>query len=263
MKANILDRIAATKRAEVEALKQIMPLETLSELSRAVRRPPLSLKDSVRSRETAVIAEHKRRSPSKGEISPMSQVAEIAETYAVNGAAGMSVLTDTAYFGGSLADLALARRTAPWLPLLRKEFMVDEYQLYEARVYGADAVLLIAAMLDADSLGRLNDTAHALGLQTLVELHSEKELEKLPSDADLVGVNNRDLTTFSTDISVASGLIGRIPADTVKIAESGIRNPSDLRRLKDAGFDGFLIGEALMSAPAPGIALQEFLAAGL
>ena len=99
--------------------------------------------------------------------------------------------------------------------------------------------------------------------QTLVELHSEKELEKLPSDADLVGVNNRDLTTFSTDISVASGLIGRIPADTVKIAESGIRNPSDLRRLKDAGFDGFLIGEALMSAPAPGIALQEFLAAGL
>lgn len=263
MKKNILDRIAATKRAEVAALKNTVSMDKLESLVAEVKRPMLSLKDSVASREVAIIAEHKRRSPSKGDIAPMSDVAYIAETYAVNGAAGMSVLTDTPYFGGSLTDLAVARQTAPWLPVLRKEFIVDEYQILEAKLYGADAVLLIASMLDSETLGRFNDKAHSLGLQTLVELHSEDELKLLPGDADLVGVNNRDLTTFSTDISVASRMVARLPEGAVKIAESGIRKPADLRRLAEAGFDGFLIGEALMSTPEPGETLQNFIAAAL
>lgn len=243
-------------------MKKAFPMEAVKELAMQTRRPVLSLRDSVKDREVAVIAEHKRRSPSRGEIAPMSSVAAVAETYAMNGAAGMSVLTDTPYFGGSLADLAVARATAPWLPLLRKEFIVDEYQIYQARIIGADAVLLIAAMA-GEELARLNDEAHAVGLQTLVELHSAEELALLPADADLVGVNNRDLTSFDTDILNSARLADRLPGDMVKIAESGIKTPSDLKRLKDAGFDGFLIGEALMSAPEPGIMLQEFIAAGL
>jgi len=255
--------IAATKRNEVAAMKKIFPQEELVELAKGVRRLPFSLKDSVRSREVAVIAEHKRRSPSKGEIAPLSDVEEVAAGYAVNGAAGMSVLTDTQYFGGSLTDLAVARNTAPWLPLLRKEFIIDEYQIYQSRLYGADAVLLIAAMTGGYLLSRLNDKAHELGLQTLVEVHSPCEIADLPIDADLIGVNNRDLTTFSTDISVAGKLVESLPKDAVRIAESGIKTPDDIIRLKNAGFDGFLIGEALISAEMPGDALKDFIAAGL
>ena len=263
MKKNILERIAATKRIEVEALKKSVATEKMREAAGEVKRVALSLRDSVRDREVGIIAEHKRRSPSKGEIAPMSDVAYIAETYAMNGAAGMSVLTDTPYFGGSLTDLTVARTTAPWLPILRKEFIIDEFQLYQARIAGADAVLLIVSMIDADLLSRLNGEAHALGLQTLVEIHSAEELKSLPGDADLVGINNRDLTSFSTDISNSERFIKSLPAEMVKIAESGIKRPSDLRRLKEAGFDGFLIGEALMSAPEPGVRLEDFIAAGL
>lgn len=254
-----MKRIATSKQAEVEALKRVVPKAEMRRLAYSVRRDVISMTGSIKGREVAVIAEHKRRSPSKGEIAPLGNVADMAESYAANGAAAMSVLTDTPFFGGSLADLAVARATAPWLPMLRKEFMVDEYQVYQARVYGADAILLIAAMVDAATLLRLNDLAHCLDMQTLVEIHSVEELGSVPADADMVGVNNRDLTTFATDLSNSGKLIDSLPAGMVKIAESGIKTPDDLRNLKAAGFDGFLIGEALMSSRDPGERLREFI----
>lgn len=258
MGQNILQKIAATKRREVEAMKKVLPLELMRDLAMDCRRKCLDMKGSVLAHNPGIIAEHKRRSPSKGEISPMSEVAEIAAMYAENGAAAMSVLTDTSYFGGSLEDLAVARDSAPFLPLLRKEFIVDDYQVFQARLYGADAILLIAAMISADEIKRMNDLAHSLGLQTLVEVHSEVELAAVPSDADMIGVNNRDLTSFRTDLNNASALINSLPDSMVKIAESGIKTPEDLQRLKNVGFDGFLIGEAFMSTADPGASLKRF-----
>lgn len=262
MAKNILRQIAASKRREVAAAKRIVSADTVRELALQSPRSGLSMSASILSRPVSVIAEHKRRSPSKGEIAPMSNVAEVAEAYAVNGAAAMSVLTDTPFFGGSLTDLAVARATAPWLPLLRKEFIIDEYQIYQSRLYGADAILLIAAMIDRETLFRFNDLAHTLGLQTLVELHSLEELESLPSDADMAGINNRDLTSFHTDISNSMRLIDSLPYSMVKIAESGIHTSDDLLRLRAAGFDGFLVGEALMSKPDAGMALSQLINAG-
>lgn len=259
MAGNILQKIAATKRKEVAAMKRIIPIDLLQEQIKGIDREILSMRDSILNHEVGIIAEHKRRSPSKGEISPMSDVEKIALNYARNGASAMSVLTDTPYFGGSLTDLAVARAAAPSLPLLRKEFIVDEYQLFQARLFGADAVLLIAAMSDASEILRLNDTAHSLGLQTLVEIHSEEEMASIPKDADMVGINNRDLTSFKTDISNSARLVESLPAGIVKIAESGIKTPEDLGRLKNIGFDGFLIGEAFMSTPEPGNTLCKFI----
>lgn len=259
MGKNILQEIAAMKRIEVAAMKRIIPLEYLREQTADAGRGIISLKESIRNHRTAIIAEHKRRSPSKGEISAMNNVARIASSYADGGAAGMSVLTDTPYFGGSLTDLAVARANAPALPILRKEFIVDEYQLYQARIFGADAVLLIAAMIPAEEIARLNATAHELELETLVEIHNQEELEAVPSDADLVGVNNRDLTSFSTDINNSAKLIDSLPTDMVRIAESGIHTPEDIIRLKKVGFNGFLIGEAFMSTPNPVETLHRFI----
>ena len=260
MARNILMEIAATKRREVDAMKTIIPEGLMTEMADACGRIPLNMSKSIRTHHPAIIAEHKRRSPSKGEISPMSDVEEVAKMYSSGGAAAMSVLTDTPYFGGSPEDLAIARRAAPNLPLLRKEFIVDGYQIKQARLYGADTILLIAAMISADDVKRFNDLAHSLGLQTLVEIHSCDELNAVPSDADMVGVNNRDLTSFSTDIGNALRLIDALPDGIVKIAESGIKTPEDLQRLRSVGFDGFLIGEALMSAPSPKESLSQFLA---
>lgn len=255
---NILNEIARTKCVEVESLKRGVSADEMRRMALASERNVLDMKGSILARGVAIIAEHKRRSPSKGEISPMSSVAEVAAQYAANGATAMSVLTDTPYFGGSLADLSVARVTAPRLPLLRKEFIVDEYQVYEAKVYGADAILLIAAMIEAPTLLRLHELAHLLGMQTLVEVHNQEELAAVPSDADMVGVNNRDLTSFATDVNVSRALIDSLPAGVVKVAESGIKTPDDVGILKAAGFDAFLIGEAFMSAPEPGLRLSEF-----
>ncbi|MDE6716743.1 MAG: indole-3-glycerol phosphate synthase TrpC [Muribaculaceae bacterium] len=253
---NILDKIAEVKRAEVEAMKSIVPERSLKVEAFSVLRSVLSMSGALRRHTPGVIAEHKRRSPSKGEIAPMSDVAAVAASYALNGAAAMSVLTDTPYFGGSATDLALARRTVPTLPILRKEFIVDEYQIYESRIMGADAVLLIAAILDSAKLERFNYIAHSLGLETLIEVHTLEEISMVPEGADMVGINNRDLTSFSTDISNCTRLIEALPEGAVKVAESGIRNVEDVARLRDVGFDGFLIGEALMSKTDPGEALR-------
>lgn len=256
---NILKAIAATKRREVDAMKNVIPHAIMAEMAFGCKRGVLNMSQSIRTHTPAIIAEHKRRSPSKGEISPMSDVECVARMYASGGAAAMSVLTDTPYFGGSLEDLAVARMAAPSLPLLRKEFIVDAYQIMQARVYGADAILLIAAMISTEDVKRFNDVAHSLGLQTLVEIHSKEEIKSVPKDADMVGVNNRDLTSFATDIHNALQLIDSLPSETLKIAESGIKTPEDMLRLRNVGFDGFLIGEALMATPSPKEALSNFL----
>lgn len=259
---NILEKIAEVKRCEVEAMKRLVAEKDLKVEAFSVLRTVVSMSRSIKGHNPAIIAEHKRRSPSKGEIHPMSRVDEIARAYSEGGAAAMSVLTDTPFFGGSTVDLAVARVSAPRLPLLRKEFIVDEYQLYQSRILGADAVLLIAAMIDKDSIRRLNDTAHSLGLETLVEIHDVAELDAVPEDADMVGVNNRDLTTFSTDIDNSSRLADMMPEGIVKVAESGIKTPQDVLRLKEKGFDAFLIGEAFMSQDSPGCELRRFLTEG-
>ncbi|MDE5881197.1 MAG: indole-3-glycerol phosphate synthase TrpC [Muribaculaceae bacterium] len=262
MADNILQRIAATKRREVEAMKDVIPEAMMRRLAEDCKRETLDMSGRIRLSPVGIIAEHKRRSPSKGEISPMSDVASVARAYASNRAAAMSVLTDTPYFGGSLEDLAVARKAAPTLPLLRKEFIVDDYQIYQARAYGADAVLLIASMISGEEIRRLNDLAHSLGMQTLVELHTLEEMKSLPSDADMVGVNNRDLTSFNTDLRNAFHMASSLPENMLKVAESGIKTPQDLCRLREAGFNGFLIGEAFMSTPDPGETLREFIAGG-
>lgn len=259
MADNILQRIAATKRREVEAMKSVIPEEVMRSMAEACERETLDMSGRIRFSTVGIIAEHKRRSPSKSEISPMSDVETVARMYASNGAAAMSVLTDTPYFGGSLEDLAVARKAAPSLPLLRKEFIVDNYQIYQARVYGADAVLLIASMISGEDIRRMNDLAHSLGMQTLVELHTLEEMKSLPSDADMVGVNNRDLTSFNTDLRNAFDMVASLPENMVKVAESGIKTPKDVQRLKSVGFNGFLIGEAFMSTSNPGETLREFI----
>lgn len=255
---DILQRIAATKRIEVEAARRCAPLEALRDRALQLTAPTRSLRGSIMSREFGIIAEFKRRSPSRGEIAPMAQVDSVVADYTRSGAAGCSILTDTPYFGGSLSDLEVAR-TVTELPLLRKEFIVDEYQIYQARIAGADAVLLIAAILDPAQVARFTAIAHELGLEVLLELHDESELPAVSADIDLIGVNNRNLRDFSVEFAPSLTLIKKLPAESVKIAESGIRNNEDMLRLHQAGFDGFLIGEAFMATPSPGSTLASYL----
>jgi indole-3-glycerol phosphate synthase len=207
----------------------------------------------------SVIAEHKRRSPSRGAIREDLRPADVARGYEQGGAAALSVLTDEPFFGGQLAHLAEARAAAS-LPVLRKDFVVDPWQVWEARAAGADAVLLIVAALDDAGLRSLLDAAHEVGMDALVEVHDGAELERaLEAGARLVGVNNRDLRTLAVSLETSLSLAERIPDDVVAVAESGIRTGSDLRRLREAGFDASLIGEHLMSAPDPGTALRRLL----
>lgn len=255
---NILSSIVANKRREVDALSRLVPADTLRRQALAVTRPTLSLSQALRNSPTGIIAECKRRSPSKGEIHPMADVATIVGGYRDNGAAACSILTDTPYFGGALSDLAVAR-TSVDLPLLRKDFIVSPYQLYQARLYGADAVLLIAAVLSRDEIAALTDEAHLLGLEALLELHSPDELSSYIPQVDIVGVNNRDLSSFVTSTDVAIRMAELLPDEALKIAESGIRSLADVERLRAAGYQGFLIGETFMKTADPGRALKDFI----
>lgn len=255
---NILKQIADTKRREVEATRLLFPLEGIRQAALRTDRPVRSLRRAVLDTPGGIIAEFKRRSPSRGEIAPMAHVADIVTQYVANGAAACSVLTDTPYFGGSIADLAIARELAD-IPLLRKEFVIDEYQIYQARIAGADAILLIASLLTVAEVRRFTSLAHQLQMEVLLELHNPDELSSVFTDIDLVGVNNRDLTNFNTDIAVSERMVSDLPSTIVKVAESGIRSPQDLARLKTAGFDGFLIGEAFMSTPCPGETLNNYI----
>lgn len=255
---NILQKIVDNKRREVEALNARGGNITNELTPRVFLNAPASMSKAIKESTNGIIAEFKRRSPSKGEIHPLALVSDIIPEYEAAGAAACSVLTDTVFFGGALSDLALASETTR-LPLLRKDFIVDERQIYEARIFGASAVLLIAAVLSFDEITRYTSLAHNLGLEVLLELHSTADLDRFVLEADMVGVNNRDLTTFRTDTNTSLSIVASLPADIVKIAESGISSPDEIHRLRDAGYDGFLIGEHFMIQPSPGKALKQFI----
>jgi indole-3-glycerol phosphate synthase len=255
----ILDEILADKREEVAAAKRREAPAALRARAEACREATRGFRAALASGpRPRVVAELKRRSPSRGEIRPDFDPIGCARAYAEAGAAAISVLTDSKYFGGELSLLAAVRREVS-LPLLRKDFLVDAYQVDEARVAGADAVLLIARALDVEQLRALRERAAALGLDALVEVHDEAEVDAaLAAGADLVGVNNRDLATFTTDLGTTERLAKRlVAAGVVVVAESGILTADDVRRLEAAGADAVLVGEALMREPDVGRALAR------
>lgn len=257
MATDILTTIMQHKRLEVAAQQARIPARRLKQTI-AQQPATRSMSRSLRKARTGIIAEFKRRSPSRGWICCEAKVADIVPQYAQGGAAALSVLTDKKFFGGSLDDLRQARSLCQ-LPILRKDFICTEYQLLEARAAGADAVLLIAAVLTPAVCCRLTAQAHDLGLEVLLELHDASEVACLEAGPDMVGVNNRHLGTFHTDVSHALTLAGELPEKSLKVAESGITTAAELQHLKQAGFDGFLIGSALMDAPQPQLQLQKLL----
>lgn len=255
---NILERIAADKLREVALKKQVAPERELRQHA-LFTRPTHSLKDSLERRPYGIIAEHKRRSPSRAVINQGIALEDVVSGYSAAGAGGISVLTDGLYFGGSLEDLQMAR-AATDLPLLRKEFILDTYQITEARAFGADAVLLIAAMLDPGHLADLAQAAQAQDLEVLVEVHDRAELEAIRDcGADLFGVNNRNLKTFEVDLDTSRSLAGAIPDGALKVSESGLGRPEEIRELHQLGYRGFLMGESFMKTADPGTALDELI----
>ena len=254
----ILDEILQHKRHEVAASKQRLSASSMAERARGCRETVRSFRQALaRGSEARIIAEIKRRSPSKGEIRANFDPVGCARSYAEAGAAAISVLTDEHYFGGRLEFLG-AVRSAVGVPLLRKDFVIDAYQIDEARVSGADAVLLIVAALSQAELGRLRQHAGSLGLDALVEVHHEEELETaLAAGADLIGINNRDLRSFETDLAVTERLAPRVPANALIVSESGIFSHEEIRRLEEAGVDAFLVGESLMREADVGLALRR------
>lgn len=256
---NILERIVAHKRVEVERRKSVASMKSLEQNS-FFSRPVVSMKAGLtRAGSKGIIAEFKRRSPSKGIINANAAVEETTRGYVEAGASALSVLTDHEFFGGSNDDLSTARR-ANICPILRKDFIIDEYQIAEAKSIGADAILLIAAVLDPAALKKLAAFAHSLGLEVLMEVHNEAELvSNLQSQADMVGVNNRDLKTFKVSIDVSKKLAALIPDQVVKVSESGISDPGTIRDLSAYGYRGFLIGENFMKAASPRSAAAEFI----
>jgi indole-3-glycerol phosphate synthase len=257
---DFLEEIVGRKRLRVEAAKLITSPDQMSDAAFAARNraSPNALRERLSGDERIkIIAEFKRRSPSKGIIRSDVDPSEIARCYAAGGAVGISVLTEEDYFGGSLEDLKSVKAAVD-LPVLRKDFVFDSYQVYQAAAAGADAILLIAAALDDQSLFRLRELAEDdLGIDALVEVHNEEEMQRgADCGATLIGVNNRDLRTFKVSLEVSITLAALAPADVVMISESGLRTPADLRRLGEVGYRGFLIGESLMRAQSPEEALR-------
>lgn len=255
---NILDRIIADKKNEVALRKSLFPI-SYWEASPLFDRPLNRLSSRLRSSHSGIIAEHKRRSPSKQTINTKLSVSEVVQGYDKAGACGLSILTDHKYFGGSLEDLNLARATTT-LPLLRKEFIVDEYQLIEAKAQGADLILLIAAVLSREEIQTLSTVAQKLDLEVLLEIHNQEELEKsiMPS-LDLLGVNNRNLKTFEVSLETSRALAPLIPDEFVKVSESGLSDIQSIKILQSIGYQGFLVGENFMKTTQPGSAAQKFI----
>jgi len=255
---DILEKIIAYKHIEVGNRKQLISTKSL-ERSRHFSRSPLSLKATLfNPQKSGIIAEFKRHSPSKKDINITAKVAAVTTGYTNSGVSGISVLTDTAFFKGTNEDLKIARKFNPDTPILRKEFIVDEYQLIEAKSIGADIILLIAECLSKKRLAELAAFAKSLGLEVLTEIHSAEQLPKLTSDIDIVGVNNRNLKTFVVDLQHSKELFHQIPDNYIKISESGISHPETIIDLKAHGFQGFLIGENFMKTSDPGAACMEF-----
>jgi indole-3-glycerol phosphate synthase len=263
---DILETIVANKRTEVARQKQAVPVESMLSLgTKQMSRYPVSMRKALEHSPSGIIAEFKRRSPSKGELHPRAKVEDILPAYEQGGASACSILTDSVFFGGSFGDLRCARSLVE-LPLLRKDFIIDEYQLYQARVMGADAALLIAAILTEKECRKFALTAHQLDLEVLLEIHDEKELSFLNENIDMLGINNRHLGTFHTDTENSFRLIERMKAEAgdgndapAPVSESGISGYRDIIRLREAGFRGFLIGETFMKTAKPGETLRGFI----
>jgi indole-3-glycerol phosphate synthase len=255
---NILDKIITYKRLEIAQKKHAFPIALL-EQSAHFQSPARSLAEAIKSAPPGIIAEHKRRSPSKKMINDSLQIQEVAQGYEQAGAAGMSVLTDTNFFGGSLEDLLLARSVTSF-PILRKEFVIDAYQIIEAKAYGADAVLLIASVLSDRELKEYSELARSLGLDVLLEVHSKDELDRsLLHSVTMLGVNNRNLTTFKVSIDTSKMLSEFIPKEFVSVSESGINSVETIKELTAFGFRGFLVGEYFMRTEDPGATAHNFI----
>jgi indole-3-glycerol phosphate synthase len=257
---NILDKIVRDKRVEVELKKSLIPVKQL-EQSVLFERNTFSLANQLRKSKIGIIAEHKRRSPSKSIINQNLNVQDVAKGYEKAGVCGMSVLTDAKYFGGSLDDVLLARASCN-LPLLRKDFVIDPYQIIEAKSYGADVILLIAAILSREEIKQFSELAKSLHLDVLLEVHNEEELHKsvMPS-LDMLGVNNRNLKTFEVSLDTSKSLSLLIPNDFAKVSESGISSIAAIKELQPHGYQGFLIGENFMKTDNPGVSATKFIKA--
>ena len=256
----ILDKIIAFKKKEVAKIKAEVPLKKLVE-SPKFKRQTLSLKkELMHPFSTGIIAEFKRQSPSKGIINDKISVAEVTNGYLDANVAAQSILTDTSFFGGTIADLMEARVVNQLKPILRKDFIVDGFQIVEAKAIGADVVLLIAACLTSEELKNFGNLATDLGLEVLYEVHTQEDLDKINNlEGKIIGINNRNLKTFKVDLEHSISLANQIPATAIKISESGISDPRIITGLKEYGFQGFLIGETFMKEDNPGQACQDFI----
>ena len=259
--ADILEEIVAYKKNEVEQFKKELHqiyLEGRVEILQNALIP--SMKNALMKSDTGIIAEFKRKSPSKGWINEAATADKVPISYQENGAAAISILTDYHYFGGSNAFIRTANATKVRIPILYKNFIVDEYQIYQAKICGASAILLIAACLTKEQCRLCIAKAHELELEVLLEMHNEEETEYAELEPDMYGINNRNLGTFETDVNNSFQLIERLPAEGVKVSESGISDPDTIRQLRACGYKGFLIGETFMKEADPGLALKNFIA---
>lgn len=257
-RTDMLSEIIAYKRTEVALQKEQIPFSHLEKQLARADIPFYSLEEALLHSDTGIIAEFKRRSPSKGWINPSAEVETIVESYETAGASALSVLTDKKYFGGALTDLRRAAQTVK-IPVLRKEFIVDEYQIFEAKLAGASAILLIAAALTVEETHRFTRLANQLNLDVLLELHDEKETGHITPLNRIIGINNRNLESFVTDLGKSYNMIEWLPRDSVRVSESGISDPETVKELRRAGYQGFLIGENFMRTANPGASLEEFI----
>ena len=256
---NILDKIIATKKEEVAAQKKVVSIEQLEKYPGFARKCNSLKKNLQKDGASGIIAEFKQKSPSKGEINFLAKVEEVTKAYNAAGASCLSVLTDFEYFGGTLANLTKAREANPDIPILRKDFMIDTYQIVEAKAFGADVILLIAACLSKEKALELAKKAKELGLDVLMEIHNTEELEIVNDYVDVVGVNNRNLKTFEVSVETSVELSKLIPSKFVKISESGLAGAAEIKYLKANGFKGFLIGETFMKTDDPAAACKKLI----
>ena len=256
----ILDKIINFKKQEIAKIKAEVPVKKLVE-SPVFKRTPISLKTSLtEAGSSGIIAEFKRQSPSKGVINGTATVTEVTQGYLDANVAAQSILTDTSFFGGTMADLMEARTINTTRPILRKDFVVDGFQIVEAKAIGADVVLLIAACLTSEELKNFGQLATDLGLDVLYEVHTQEDLDKINDlDGKIIGINNRNLKTFEVDLEHSIALANQIPDSCIKVSESGISDPRIVTGLKEYGFQGFLIGENFMKTEDPGLSCQEFI----
>lgn len=257
---DILDEIVANKRVELERFKQELPLDKLVKMVEPLLSTPVpSMRQALMDSQSGIISEFKRRSPSKGWIKEEGRADIIPLSYQQNGASAISILTDEKYFGGKDEFIVKARQSGVTIPILYKNFVIDEYQLYQARLCGASAVLLIAADLTLDECRSLLAKAHELGLEVLLEMHSSEEMDYAALEPDMYGINNRNLGTFVTDVQNSFRMAELLPKDGCKVSESGISNPDTIKELREVGYRGFLIGECFMKTANPGESLRQFL----